>query len=323
MIKRLLLIAITAVVCIVGYLAATGTDRFTQGLGSFFSVRVLDVSGIATIEELALKEITTPTAIPGYAKIYPKADNVLYFQDGAGSENLLHGDAFSDLWYHGPDTSVTIAAVNTMTLVNIMENVRGEDDLGNAVGSPANNNIVIGASGGGIYNVSHHASITVAGGAKKEMLITADVKFATPPDITNVTDDTVSPIVVTIGAGHNIKNGDMIEIVDVLVNTAANGSFMASAVDATTITLIDLDGGATTGNGDYDEGTPTGNITHCYPGDLVAHRVVSQTDIGSVSATGSIPMVAGDEIAVYVANVDDGNNLSVVAVSLDIERIGD
>jgi len=36
-----------------------------------------------------LKETTTPTDDAGYGKVYTKADNVLYFQDGAGVEHAL------------------------------------------------------------------------------------------------------------------------------------------------------------------------------------------------------------------------------------------
>ena len=39
---------------------------------------------------LHLPEITTPTAIVNYGSIYPKTDNNLYFQDGAGVEKTLH-----------------------------------------------------------------------------------------------------------------------------------------------------------------------------------------------------------------------------------------
>lgn len=42
-----------------------------------------------TAELLRLKEITTPDAIANYGHIYPKADNLLYFQDGAGVEHAL------------------------------------------------------------------------------------------------------------------------------------------------------------------------------------------------------------------------------------------
>ncbi len=38
---------------------------------------------------LCLKEITTPSAITDYGKIYTKNDNCLYFQDGAGTEHKV------------------------------------------------------------------------------------------------------------------------------------------------------------------------------------------------------------------------------------------
>ena len=271
---------------------------------------------------LRLKETTTPTPVSTYAYIYTTSANELFWTDGGGTEHLLHGDSFSDLWYNGDATPVSIAAQNAMTLINIMESVRGQDDLGNAVASTSNNEITIGANGGGVYIMSHHSSVTVAGGAKKGMMIVAGVEFATPKAITNVTDDTVSPIIVTSN-GHGFLKGDMIEILGVLVNAAANGSFRASAVDANTITLINLDGTATTGDGDYDEGTPTGNITHCYPGDMATRRIVNQTDIGAMSAGGLVRLVAGDKVALYVANLVDANNLSVLITSIGIDRVGD
>ncbi len=271
---------------------------------------------------LRLKETTTPTPVDTYAYIYSTDVNELFWTDGAGTEHLLHGDSFSDLWYNGDTTPVAIAAQNKMALINIMESIRGEDDLLNAVASTANNEITIGANGGGVYIMSHHSSVTVAGGAKKGMMIAAGIEFATPRDITNVTDDTVSPIIVTSN-GHGILKGDMIEIAGVLVNLAANGSFRASAVDTNTITLINLDGTATTGDGDYDEGTPTGDITHCYPGDLASRRIVNQTDIGAMSAGGLVALVAGDKVALYVANLADASNLSVFIASIGIDRVGD
>ena len=50
----------------------------------------LAVSGLATLHGgLALKETTTPTALADHGKIYTKADNKLYFQDGAGTEHEI------------------------------------------------------------------------------------------------------------------------------------------------------------------------------------------------------------------------------------------
>lgn len=45
---------------------------------------VLQTDGV-----LALAETTTPTADADYAKLYAKADNLLYYQDGAGAEHVL------------------------------------------------------------------------------------------------------------------------------------------------------------------------------------------------------------------------------------------
>jgi len=38
---------------------------------------------------LGLKETTTPTAVADWGAIYTKADNNLYFQDGAGTEHTV------------------------------------------------------------------------------------------------------------------------------------------------------------------------------------------------------------------------------------------
>ena len=49
-----------------------------------------DKFGSVTLnEELTLPEITTPTPVTNFGKLYPKADNKLYFQDGAGVEHEI------------------------------------------------------------------------------------------------------------------------------------------------------------------------------------------------------------------------------------------
>ena len=52
---------------------------------------VLGADGILTIEggRLSLKESITPSAVADYGKIYTKADNKLYFQDGTGVEHEI------------------------------------------------------------------------------------------------------------------------------------------------------------------------------------------------------------------------------------------
>jgi hypothetical protein len=54
--------------------------------GLFFDLNHNQVKKAQFIE---LQEITTPTATADYGKIYTKNTNVLYFQDGAGTEHQI------------------------------------------------------------------------------------------------------------------------------------------------------------------------------------------------------------------------------------------
>ena len=164
--------------------------------------------------------------------------------------------------------------------------------------------------------------MTATGGADKEMIFVFGITLATPLDITNVTDDLVTPIVIT-SVAHGLENGDMVEIVGVVGNTAANGSFIVDSKDANTFEIVALDGNPTTGNGDYNEGSPTGDVTIEYPGQMVVHRMVRGADLGAVSATGIHELDGSDVISLYVANVSGTTNLTIAAISLGLDRIGD
>ena len=154
------------------------------------------------------------------------------------------------------------------------------------------------------------------------MIFAYGTTLATPLDITNVTDDLVTPIVITSTA-HGLDNGDMVEIVGVLGNTAANGSFILANKADDTFQIVALDGNATTGNGDYNEGSPTGDVTIEYPGQMVVHRMVRGADLGAMSATGIHELAGSDVVSLYVANVSGTTNLTVAAISLGLDRIGD
>lgn len=322
------LIAATAAADIQFYTGGVATSnermRITNtGIGIGVAPLANMASGDLVLEggSLALKEITTPTADADYGKIYTKNNNELFFQDGAGTEHLLHGDAFSNLWYHGTSTGVTIGTQNAFTKITVFENVGDEDDLGNVVGNATNDEITISSGAGASYGVTFHVSITAAG-ANREMIIVLGIELATPLDITNVTDDLVSPIVITSN-DHGLLNGDMVQIADVVGNTAANGSFMVTNKTTNTFEIVILGGGATTGNGDYNEGSPTGNVTIKYPGNLVMHRLVSQNSLGVGGVDSDSFLVGGDKAALYVANLDAATDLNMLVANLKISREGD
>ncbi len=268
------------------------------------------------------KETTAPPADAGYGKMWTESNNELFFQSGDGNTHLLHGDAFSNIWFHSSTAdTVTIASQDTFTKIGSFENVGDQDDLGNVIGDAGNDELTIAAIAGGDYNLSWHTSITSTG-ASREMVMCVGIELNTPLDITNVTDDTVTPIVITSTA-HGLLNGDMVEILGVLGNTAANGSFIVANKAADTFELVKLDGAATTGNGDYNEGSPTGDVTIIYPGNLVIHREVSQIDLGVGGGDADKVLQGGDKVGVYVANLDAASDLNVFQISLRIGREGD
>ena len=276
---------------------------------------------------LTFKEISAPTADSTYGKIWTDTSNELWFQSGGGTTHLLHGDSFSNIWFHGSTTGsmtvdVTISAQNALALINSFAVVGHEDDLSNLVGSASTNNLTLSAIGGGEYEISFHASVTATGGADKVMLVCLGITLATPKDITDVTDLGVSPIVIT-SIAHGLENGDMVEIVGVLGNDAANGSFIVSSKADDTFEIIDLSGGATTGDGDFDAGSPTGDITIEYPGNMIAHGVVRGADLRPLSTTGLHVLANSDKLALYVANLSGITNLTISTVSLSANRIGD
>ena len=285
-------------------------------------------STLLSVEDgITFKESSAPTADATYGKIWTTDVNELFFQSGDGTSHLLHGDSFSNIWFHGSTTGsltveVVISTQNAMTKIDSFTVVGHEDDLSNLVGSSANNTLTLSSIGGGEYEVSYQASMTATGGADKEMVVALGIVLATAKDITNVTDDTVTPIVITSTA-HGLEDGDMVEIVGVLGNTAAVGSFMVDGKTTDTFKIVKLDGSATTGNGDFDEGSPTGDITITYPGNMIIHREVRGATLGAISATGLHILADNDVLSLYVANLDGTTNLTISSISFDAFRIGD
>lgn len=266
-----------------------------------------------------LPETATPSTIANVGQMFYKSSGELFLLDAAGNVHLVHGDAFSGMWYHGASAdTVTIGAEDAFIKITSFENIASEDDLANLVSNTSNNEMTVGANGAGSYALAYHVSISVAGGASKKMVICPGIELATPIDVTAATNAT--PIVVT-SVAHGLLNGDMVEIVGATTNTAANGSWIVASKTNDTFTLIALDGANSVGNGVYD--ASSGDVTIVYPGNLVMQRTVSQADIGVGGAHADFNMLAGDKIGFYVANLDDTSDLKVIAISGNAKRIGD
>lgn len=306
--------------------SGTEADLLFSGTDADARVPILRIDGSASevvleVGVLSMLETTAPTATTNYGKIWTESNNELFFQDGDGNTHLLHGDAFGNLWHHGVSAAtMTISTQGQATLIDTFSVVGGSDDLGNVTGSASTNLLTIGANGVGFHDIGWHSSFSVGGGAGRDMIILPGIVLASTNTVTGATETT--PIVLTIGS-HVYENGDMIEVVSVGGNTAANGTRIVQNVSGTTVDLYDTQGAAVASNGTYISG---GEITIFYPGELLGHRTVSHSDPGVAGGGGpgvDVLLAASDAIGLYVVNNDSTNDLLVLQISLGTERIGD
>ena len=264
------------------------------------------------------KETTAPTADAAYGKIWTQDNNELFYQSGDGNTHLLHGDAFSNMWFHAgsPDT-VEIGTAALFTLIDSFENVGEEDDLGNAISNTTNNDTTIGAGGAGKYKITFHASIS-SETAASEMIIAIGITLNTPIDVTEATNAT--PIVVT-SVAHGLKNGDMVTITGAIGNTNADGDWMVTAKADDTFTLVDIAGNDAVGNGVYT--ASSADVTIKYPGNILIHREVGFGALGVGGANADTNLAVSDKVKLYVANVTSTRDLLIAIVNMEIFRIGD
>lgn len=271
---------------------------------------------------LMLDETTTPTAVTGFGYVYTKSDGVLYFQDSvAGSEQSIGGSgaiAYSSMWYHGTDDTVTISTANVLTKITSFVNVGLEDPIGNAVADPTtDDDITIGANGAGTYEVSIQSSFTNSGAASRLFNIVPCIDLSSTLTITDATNAT--PIVVT-SSSHGLKSGDVVTISGVTGNTAANGDWTAENITASTFEIFFLDTSTSVGNGAYAGG---GTVDRLCPGDAVVERIISSTELGRGSSTGRVSLVASDTLSVYAANLDTTDNLVVHQMNFQVKKIAE
>ena len=64
---------------------------------------------------ITIKEITTPTALADWGKLYTKTDNNLYFQDGAGTEHTISivGNYYGEAYIYNSSTATVIETADT------------------------------------------------------------------------------------------------------------------------------------------------------------------------------------------------------------------
>ena len=267
---------------------------------------------------LTLKETTEPTADDSYGKIWTESNNELFYQSGDGATHLLHGDAFSNMWFHGLNRDVVeITTANLFTLINSFDVVGEEDDLTNVVANTTNNDMTIGTNAAGKYSLTFHASIT-SSSAASEMIVAMGITLATPLNITGATNTT--PIVITSN-GHGLEKGDMVTIDGCTGNDAADGDWFVSVAGTDMFTIVTLAGANSVGNGVYNSGS--GDVDIKYPGNLLIHRKVSLNDLVGGGANADMNLNASDKIKMYGVNIGATRDLEIAIINYEIFRIGD
>ncbi len=159
-------------------------------------------------EGIHIKEGASATPVTGYGLLETTSANELMFTDGDGNLHIAVGPAFASMSYHNiAQATTTITTDNEFVPITAFDVIDAFDSLSNIVADPiTDDDFTAGANAAGQYQCNYHASINVAGGAARDLLIAVGCNLATPLDITNVTDNTITPIVVTSTAHERVRH---------------------------------------------------------------------------------------------------------------------
>ncbi|APW37152.1 hypothetical protein RD110_08035 [Rhodoferax koreense] len=123
-----------------------------------------------------------------------------------------------------------------------------------------------------------------------------------------------TPIVITLGAGHGLKNDDRIAIAGITGNTNANGTWSLANVTATTAVLL-----GSSGNGAYG-GTPRVGVVFSHTPHMKQHSM-NCAAWGNGVATLDIESYAS--LADFAAGSNnDGASAPVMAPSIGVASAG-
>lgn len=114
-----------------------------------------------------------------------------------------------------------------------------------------------------------------------------------------------TPIVITLGANHGLKNSDRLAIAGITGNTAANGEWTLGSVGATTATLL-----GSVGNGAFGGTARVARIFDVTP-TMRGHSAVLQT---AGNLVGTVTFTGFESYAEFAAN--DNSLLGAVAAPI-------
>jgi hypothetical protein len=245
---------------------------------------------------IRLKEITTPTPFGNFGSIYPKADDNLYFQDGAGTEHVVAVDQSKVNTFNAHTNSVVFPisttdsdhAVETSAFTT-SATASFTDSATFAIGDTGAITVFADAGGGQVtvtsagHGLSNGTYVTINGTTNYNgLFLVANVST----DTFEITDTWVADDAT--GTWHEP---------DLLTMTEAGKykiSYAASVIAASPNTTFHFH--------IYVNGT---ELDSSHTG-----RRFSSTDLGSVSGFGYINAVVGDKIYLAVENITDATDIT-------------
>ena len=221
--------------------------------------------------EVTIKEITTPSALADYCKIYAKSNNKLYFQDGAGVEHLISNQVYGEGWFY--DNSVALSVETVDIPIAMQGPIVGElSDMTFHSGSTGVTSVFADGTGGTVtvtsagHGLSNGAIITIMGSTSYNGVF----------EVSSVTTDTFK-ITDTWVADDGVAT--WIEPTSLLVNTAG-------VYDGSAHISVSVDGACTLIWMPYNGTTPIPKAT--------TERKLPNNDIGSSAMAILIDLSVGD-----------------------------
>lgn len=262
--------------------------------------------GKSVVSTLNLAETTTPQAAPGVGKVYTKADNLLYFQDGGGDENVLGESSYGEFKVVDNANPTTINAAGEWHALQ--------------------NDVIVGALKGFTYTAGTTNTITsVANAGGGDILVTTGSAHSI----------SVGDIITQNGNADAAYNG----IFEVLTTPAADTYTVTAVYTATdtgfvqrgsTLTVSGGNGGAAY-KGTWASSGISATINHVFDFAPVvnttvaaaakARRKFSNTDFGSFSGTELPTLAAGDKITFVIQNVGASGDMTIRTLDLNLHRL--
>jgi hypothetical protein len=288
----------------------------TEGNSTFGNASTDTTTNVGRMIHRSVTDAGPMTATAGTTAeiVYNTADSMFYGAQTTASPAawaLLSQNvpAYSELYSHNHsgDTLTITTALQWEPFTTTT--VGTEDSSNNAVGSTANDEITIGANGGGVYDVDLTIAMSNAGGADAFQFGIV-INFQNGAVATS--NNAGGLIEVVTSAAHNLATGQQVEIIG-HDEASVNGEWTITVVDADEFTL---DGSTYVGDG-------SGGVFSVAPEDNTRTRrdMSAGGDTGSASTSGLLTLVATDTVSWVARNDTDTDNITVWESNLHVTRI--